>query len=312
MRIVLLGATGFVGHHLLPDLASAGHECLVLCRYMPGCRDLALVPGVELRQADIYDSEVLKEQLEGADAAINMAGILNESGRNGKGFHRVHVELTEKLLEACRATGVRRLLQLSALNAGKGDSHYLVSKGQAEDLIREATDLDSTIIQPSVIFGEDDAFFNRFASLLSLMPVLPIACPQARLQPVWVGDVVKAMTIALENPDTAGRTLIMVGPREYSLKQLVEWTASAAGLKRRVVGLSDSVSRLQGRLMDFVPGKPFSSDNYRSLQTDNTSTENSLWSFGIRPRSLESVVPGYLRNSIHQDHLSRFRKQMEL
>jgi len=311
MRIVLLGATGFVGHHLLPDLASAGHECLVLCRYMPGCRDLALVPGVELRQADIYDSEVLKEQLEGADAAINMAGILNESGRNGKGFHRVHVELTEKLLEACRATGVRRLLQLSALNAGKGDSHYLVSKGQAEDLIREATDLDSTIIQPSVIFGEDDAFFNRFASLLSLMPVLPIACPQARLQPVWVGDVVKAMTIALEDPDTAGRTLIMVGPREYSLKQLVEWTASAAGLKRRVVGLSDSVSRLQGRLMDFVPGKPFSSDNYRSLQTDNTSTENSLWSFGIRPRSLESVVPGYLRNSIHQDHLSRFRKQME-
>ena len=176
MRIVLLGATGFVGHHLLPDLASAGHECLVLCRYMPGCRDLALVPGVELRQADIYDSEVLKEQLEGADAAINMAGILNESGRNGKGFHRVHVELTEKLIEACRATGVRRLLQLSALNAGKGDSHYLVSKGQAEDLIRQATDLDSTIIQPSVIFGEDDAFFNRFATLLK-----PDAGPADRL-----------------------------------------------------------------------------------------------------------------------------------
>ena len=311
MRIVLLGATGFVGHHLLPELASAGHECLVLCRYMPGCRDLSLFPGVELRQADIYDSEVLKEQLEGADAAINMAGILNESGRNGKGFHRVHVELTEKLIEACRATGVRRLLQLSALNAGKGDSHYLVSKGQAEDLIRQATDLDSTIIQPSVIFGEDDAFFNRFASLLRTMPFLPIACPQSRLQPVWVGDVVKAMTIALEDPETMGRTLILVGPREYSLKQLVEWTAGAAGLKRRIIGLPDAASRLQGRLMDFVPGKPFSSDNYRSLQIDNTSTENSLWGFGIRPRSLESVVPGYLGNSIHQDHLSRFRKQME-
>jgi len=311
MRIVLLGATGFVGHHLLPELASAGHECLVLCRYMPGCRDLALVPGVELRQADIYDTEVLKEQLEGADAAINMVGILNESGRNGKGFHRAHVELTEKLIEACRATGVRRLLQLSALNAGKGDSHYLVSKGQAEDLIRQATDLDSTIFQPSVIFGEDDAFFNRFATLLNLMPVLPIACPQARLQPVWVGDVVKAMTMALEDPDMAGRTLIMVGPREYSLKELVEWTAITAGLKRRVVGLPDAASRLQGRIMDFVPGKPFSSDNYRSLQIANTSTENSLWSFGIRPRSLESVVPGYLGNSIHQDHLSRFRKQLE-
>ena len=310
MRIVLLGATGFVGHHLLPELASAGHQCLVLCRYMPGCRDLALVPRVELRQADVYDSGVLKEQLEGADAVINMVGILNESGRSGKGFRRVHVELTEKLIEACRETGVHRLLQLSALNAGKGDSHYLASKGQAEDLIRQATDLDSTIVQPSVIFGEGDSFFNRFASLLNLMPVMPLACPQARLQPVWVGDVVKAMTIALEDSATAGRTLIMVGPREYSLKELVEWTARTAGLKRLIVGLPDAASRLQGRLMDFVPGKPFSSDNYRSLQIDNTSTENSLWSFGIRPHSLESIVPGYLGNSIHQDHLSRFRKQV--
>ena len=311
MRIVLLGATGFVGHHLLPELASAGHQCLVLCRYMPGCRDLAVVPGVELRQADVHDSDVLKEQLEGADAVINMVGILNESGRSGKGFHRAHVELAEKLIEACRATDVHRLLQLSALNAGKGDSHYLASKGQAEELIRQATDLDSTIFQPSVIFGEGDAFFNRFASLLSFTPVLPVACPQARLQPVWVGDVVKAMRIALEDSETVGRTLILVGPREYSLKELVEWTARTAGLKRRIIGLPDAASRMQGWLMDFVPGKPFSSDNYRSLQIDNTSTENDLWSFGIRPRSLESTVPGYLGNSIHQDQLSRFRKQME-
>jgi len=310
MRIVLLGATGFVGHHLLPELASAGHQCLVLCRYLPGCRDLALVPRVELRQADIYDSGVLKEHLEGADAVINMVGILNESGRSGKGFHKVHVELTEKLIEACRITGVHRLLQLSALNAGKGDSHYLASKGQAEELIRQTAELDSTIFQPSVIFGEGDSFFNRFASLLSLMPVLPLACPQARLQPVWVDDVVKAMTIALADSATVGKTLVMVGPREYSLKELVEWTARTAGLKRRVIGLPDAVSRLQGWLMDFVPGKPFSSDNYRSLQLANTSAENSLWSFGISPHSLESIVPGYLGNSIHQDQLSRFRKQV--
>lgn len=311
MRIVLLGATGFVGHHLLPELASAGHQCLVLCRYMPGCRDLALVPGVELKQADVHDSDVLREQLEGADAVINMVGILNESGRSGKGFHKAHVELMEKLIEACRETGVHRLLQLSALNAGKGDSHYLASKGQAEELIRQATDLDSTIFQPSVIFGEGDAFFNRFASLLSFVPVLPLACPKARLQPVWVGDVVKAMTIALTDSATVGRTLVLVGPREYSLKELVEWTARTAGLKRRIVGLSDVASRLQGRVMDFVPGKPFSSDNYRSLQIDNTSAENALWGFGIRPHSLESIVPAYLGNSIHQDQLNRFRKQME-
>jgi uncharacterized protein YbjT (DUF2867 family) len=253
---------------------------------------------------------VLKEQLQGADAVINLVGILNESGRSGKGFHRAHVELTKILINACRETGVNRLLQLSALNAGKGGSHYLISKGQAEDLIRQAKDLDSTIIQPSVIFGEGDSFFNRFAGLLSLMPILPLACPQARLQPVWVGDVVKAMAIALEDPTTSGRALIVVGPRDYSLKELVEWTARTAGLKRRVVGLPDGASRIQGKLLDFVPGKPFSSDNYRSLQVDNTSTENSLWSLGIRPRSLESIVPAYLGNSIHQEHLNRFRKQV--
>jgi uncharacterized protein YbjT (DUF2867 family) len=309
MRIVLLGATGFVGHHLLPELAAAGHRCVVLCRYPPGCRDLATIPGVELRQTDVHDSNVLNEQLEGADAVINMVGILNESGRSGKGFHRVHVELTEKLIEACSAVGVRRLLQLSALNAGKGDSHYLASKGQAEDLIKQATELESTIIQPSVIFGENDSFFNRFYSLLKVMPVLPLACPQARLQPVWVGDVVKAMAMALEDSETVGKTLIMVGPNEYSLRELVEFTAKTAGLKRLIIGLPDVVSRLQGRLMDFVPGKPFSSDNYRSLQIDNTSTENSLWSFGIHPRSLESIVPATLGDSIHQGHLSRLRKQ---
>ncbi len=308
MRIVLLGATGFVGRHLLPELASAGHQCLVLCRYPPACRDMAMVPGVRLQQANVHDSTVLMKHLAGAEAVINMVGILNESGRSGKGFHKAHVELSSRLIDACRETGVRRLMQLSALNAGKGDSHYLASKGEAEELIRQASDIDSTIVQPSVIFGEDDSFFNRFCGLLKILPVLPLACPQARLQPVWVGDVVKAMRMALEDSETVGKTLVMVGPNEYSLKELVEFTARTAGLKRLIIGLPDVVSRLQGRVMDFVPGKPFSSDNYRSLQIDNTSTENSLWSFGIQPRSLESIVPGYLGESIHQSHLSRIRK----
>jgi NADH dehydrogenase len=309
MRIVLLGATGFVGHHLLPELSAAGHQCIVLCRYKPGCRELALIPNVELRQVDVHDSGVLKKQLKGADAAINMVGILNESGRSGSGFRKAHVDLAEKLIQACRENGVRRLLQLSALNAGKGDSHYLVSKGDAEELIRQAHDLDSTIFQPAVIFGEGDSFFNRFAGLLRLVPSLPLACPQARMQPVWVGDVVRAMTASLENSETAGKTLIMVGPREYSLRELVEWTARTIGLKRWILGLPNVLSRMQGWLMDFVPGKPFSTDNYRSLQTDNTSRENALWDFGIRPRALESVVPTYLCGSVHQEQLSCFRER---
>jgi len=308
MRIVLLGATGFVGHHLLPALSAAGHQCIVLSRYRIGCREIELVPGVELRQADIHNVDVLKSQLAGADAVINMVGILNESGRSGSGFRKVHVELVEKLIEACRHADVGRLMHVSALNAGKGCSHYLQSKGQAENLIRNAQDLESTIIQPSVIFGDGDSFFNRFATLLRLAPVLPLACPDARMQPVWVEDVVAAMTLALNDPGSVGETLVMVGPEEFSLKELVERTAAFAGLKRRVVGLPDMLSRMQGRLMDFVPGKPFSSDNYRSLQIDNTSVENSLWHFGIRPRAIESVVSGYLGGSFHQKSLDRCRE----
>jgi len=309
MRIVLLGATGFVGHHLLPALSGAGHHCIVLNRYRPGCRELSLIPRVELRQADVHDTELLKNQLKGADAVINLVGILNEPGRKGAGFGQAHVELVRKLIDACRFSGVRRLLQVSALNAGKGSSYYLLSKGQAEELIRKASDLDSTIIQPSVIFGDGDAFFNRFASLLKLAPVLPLACPNARMQPVWVGDVAAAMTAALDDPESIGKTLIMVGPKQYSLKELVQLAALTAGLKRRIIGLPNSLSRLQGLLMDFVPGKPFSSDNYRSLQIDNISVQNSLWRFGIRPRSIESVIGGYLGSSSHQRALNRCREQ---
>lgn len=238
-----------------------------------------------------------------------MVGILNESGRKGAGFDQAHVELVRKLIDACRFAGVRRLLQVSALNAGKGSSYYLLSKGRAEELIRKAPDLDSTIIQPSVIFGDGDAFFNRFAALLKLAPALPLACPNARMQPVWVGDVVAAMAAALDDPKFNGKTLIMVGPEQYSLRELVQLTAVTAGLKRRVIGLPDVLSRMQGLLMDFVPGKPFSSDNYRSLQIDNVSVENSLWRFGIHPRSIESVIGDYLENSCHQRQLNRCREQ---
>ena len=177
MRIVLLGATGFVGHNLLPELSAAGHSCVVLNRHALNCRELTVIPGVEVRQSDIYDEEQLKTFFEHADAVINMVGILNESGRKGKGFNKVHVELVETILKACRASGLRRLVQVSALNAGKGSSHYLASKGRAEELIRAANDLDCTIVQPSVIFGDGDSFINRFAGLLKLTPIFPLACP---------------------------------------------------------------------------------------------------------------------------------------
>jgi NADH dehydrogenase len=309
MRIVLLGATGFVGHHLLPALSAAGHQCIVLCRYRPGCRELTLIPNLELRQGDVHDPGFLESQLAGADAVINLVGILNESRGSRGSFQFVHVELVEKLIAACRRTGVKRLIHMSALNAGKGDSDYLVSKGKAEEAVRQADDLHTTLIQPSVIFGEGDAFLNRFAGLLKIAPVLPLACPQARLQPVWIGDVVTAITASLDDPESFGKSLVLVGPAEYTLISLVERIACLSGARSKVIGLPDGLSRLQARIMEWVPGKPFSRDNYRSLQTASVSEENALWRFGIEPRSLESVASGFLGGSIHQHELDRCREE---
>jgi NADH dehydrogenase len=308
MRIVLLGATGFLGHHLLPLLSAAGHDCLALTRFRPGCRDLAVLPRVTVLQQKEWSEDALAEQFDGAQAVVNMVGILNEKGRKGKGFHKVHVELVENILSACRKKGINRLVHVSALGAGEGESHYLVSKGEAEDVLRAAGDIDTTIVRPSVIFGKGDAFFNRFSALLKVLPVFFLACPQARLQPVWAGDVSAVIGHALADPSTAGETLVTVGPHEYSLQELVEFTADSAGLKRRVIGLPDWLSRLQAGIMDFIPGKPFSTDNYRSLKTPNTSEENCLWRFGIQPRSIESVVPDYLGHGKHQQRLDNCRK----
>jgi uncharacterized protein YbjT (DUF2867 family) len=308
MRIVLLGATGFLGHHLLPQLSAAGHECLALTRYRPGCKDLAVLPRVSLRQVREWDAASLGPLLVGADAAVSMVGILNESGRKGKGFRKVHVELVEQLIEACRANEVRRLVHVSAIGSGEGSSHYLVTKGEAEVLLRGAQDIDETIIRPSVIFGRGDDFFNRFAALLKMAPFLPLACPEARMQPVWAGDVAALIAHCLTDPGTIGETLDAVGPRAYSLRELVAFTAATLGLERRILGLPDGLARLQAAVMDFVPGKPFSTDNYRSLQTPNTSDHNALPDFGIRPRSIESTVPGYLVQGTHQRRLDECRR----
>ena len=270
-----------------------------------GCVDM--MPGVKLVQADVYDSEALAEQFAGADAVVSMAGILNESG--GNDFHKVHVELVEGIVEACRKSGVTRLLHLSALNAGKGSSHYLKSKGEAEALLRSVDDLNITIFQPSVIFGRGDSFFNRFAGMLRLMPVLPLACPKARLQPVFAGDVAAVMTASLDDPMCWGKSYELAGPQSFTLKELVEWTARADGKRRLVIGLPGPLSATMATLMNVVPGKPFSWDNYQSLKTDNTSDNNGFAYFHVNPRSIDLVVPDYLCGSMRQRRLQALRRQ---
>jgi NADH dehydrogenase len=308
MNIVLIGGSGFLGQYLVRELVADGHQCTVLTRCTANRREFSLEKGIRLQQSDVYSVDVLTRRFRSADAVVSMAGILNEPGFGGKGFQRAHVELVQGIAEACASAGITRVLHVSALNAGQGKSHYLRSKGQAEEILRSA-DLDLTVFQPSVIFGPGDSFFNRFADLLALSPVLPLACPNARMQPVFAGDVAAAMASALANPATHGRTYQLGGPRDYRLIELVRWMAHVLGLRRWVLPLPGFASRMQAALLDFVPGKPFSTDNFHSLQLDNVTTDNALPHFGIVPGSVESLVPDYLGVSRHQRRLGRMRQR---
>lgn len=314
MKCCVLGGTGFVGSRLVARLANAGYRVTVPTRDPQRCRHFRVLPTVRVIHADIHAPETLRTILDGADAALNLVGILNEPGRDGAGFRRAHVELTQTLIGACRTAGVRHLVQISALKAASpdtpdpGTSHYLRSKGEAEALLR-ASGLNWTILQPSVIFGPGDSFLNRFAGLLRSVPLaFPLAMPGARFAPVHVDDVVEAIIRVLDQPAAFGHTFQLYGPEVYTLRELVELVAETMGLRRRVIGLPRSISRLQAAVMDYVPGKPFSTDNYRSLLTDSVGSSDGLQQLGISPRSLRPNLADALRGSGLPGVMDSYRK----
>jgi uncharacterized protein YbjT (DUF2867 family) len=298
--VCLLGGTGFVGTHLAAALARDGWRITVPTRNPAGAARLAMVPTLRLVAADIHDPAQLAVLCEGQHAVVNLIGILNEAGRDGSGFARVHTEFTRKLVVACRRQRVNRLLQVSALHADadRGPSHYLRSKGRAERILRQESgpDLRFTIFQPSVIFGAGDDFINRFARLLRAIPLaMPLARPGTRFAPVWVGDVVTALLCALADDATAGESYQLCGPEIFTLREIVCLVRDQLRLKRAVIGLPDFVSRLQAAVCDFVPGKPFSTDNYRSLLVDSVCSVNGLARLGIQPQPLTAILPRYLQ-----------------
>ena len=299
MRILILGGTGFVGRALCARLVAAGHEVLVPTTHQHRHRDLTVLPTLALAEGGVHDLEFLRRCCENKDAVINLVGILNEKGRNGHGFARAHVELPEKLVAACRAARVRRLLHMSALNASlNAPSHYLRTKAMGEDTVhRAAADgLHVTSFRPSVIFGPRDSFVNRFAGLLKLAPgVFPLACPDAKFQPVYVEDVVSAFVYALRDTGTHGQRYDLCGPKVYTLREIVSYIASVMGKRIHIVGLNQTLSHMQAAIMEFAPGKPFSLDNFRSLQVDSVCSGKAFPEvFGITPTPMEQIVPAYI------------------
>lgn len=308
LRLVMLGGTGFVGRHLVPRLAADGHDITILSRNRENHRELGVLPRVRIVSADVHDGRVLEARLRGADAAINLVGILNEPRDNGEGFRRVHVELTAALLGACRDAGVPRLLQMSALGAGDGASYYLKSRGEADRLVQDAK-LAATIFRPSVLFGAGDGLFTRFAKLLAVAPVLPLARPNAMFSPAYVGDVAEAFARALAHRATIGRTYELCGPDTLSLLELVRWTAKLTRRRRLIVPLPDFLGRLQAWVGEWVPGKPFTRDNFRSLLRDATGSTDGFAALGIVATPMRAIVPAELGGDDPQLAFDRYRAE---
>jgi NADH dehydrogenase len=297
-RICLLGGSGFVGRRVAAQFVAAGHDVTVLTRHRDRHRDLLVLPTATVVEGDVHNAVFLRRQFDHHDAVVNLVGILNERGFSGRGFVRVHAELPEKVVEACRVARVPRLLHMSALHARlNGPSHYLRTKAMGEDTVHRAHNADFAVtsFRPSVLFGPGDSFLNRFAELLRVVPgVLPLACPKARFQPVFVDDVAQALVRALDNHQTFNQHYDLCGPRVYTLRQIVEYTASLIGKSVKVLGLGQFASYAQALVMELVPGKPFSLDNYHSLQVDSVCQRGFPEIFGITPTALESVAPLYL------------------
>jgi uncharacterized protein YbjT (DUF2867 family) len=292
-NIVILGATGFVGRALVRRLQQDGHDITMLSRNLNAHLLRLLPPSVKQINADVYDLEKLHHAIQGADVVINLVGILNEKGDNGRGFHRAHVELTQILIQACKNAGVNRLLHMSSLNAGRGESYYLKSRGEAEQAVKQSG-LAWTIFEPSVIFGIGDGLFTRFGQLLKLAPVMPLARAGTKFAPVYIGDVVQAFRQALSDKKTIGEVYELYGGEVFTLKEIVRMSAQQLGLKTLIVPLPDILGRMQAMAFDFVPGKPFSSDNFRSLMTDSVGGVDGLYRLNIKPTRVQEILPDIL------------------
>ena len=309
-RIVVLGGSGFVGGHLCARLAAAGHELVVPTRSRERSRRLILLPTIDVVETDIHEPAKLDAVVRGADAVVNLVGILNPWGRYS--FERVHVELARNVVAACRAGGVPRLMHMSALNAASdGPSDYLKSKAEAEAIVA-ASPLAWTVFRPSVIFGPDDHLLTLFARLAHALPVLALPAADAKFQPVWVGDVVTAFERSLALVDTAGQRYDLCGPTVYTLQELVRFCAETSGAVRPIVPLRGALATLQAFVLEHLPGRLMSRDDLKSMSRDSVCGCPFPPIFGIEPASLEALAPAWLAPEAQRDRYDAIRVRASL
>jgi NADH dehydrogenase len=306
-KVAVLGGAGFVGSCLVAKLDEAGYQVKVLTRQRERAKHLILLPNVQVVECYLPNTHALKDELKGCDAVINLVGILHEDGNST--FEAMHHQLPRRVAQICEELGIERLLHMSALQANiHAPSKYLKSKATGEAAINEfSKKLEITIFKPSVIFGRGDSFINLFANLVKFLPVIFLAKPNAKFQPIWVEDVAQCFVNALENTATYGRTYELGGPSVYTLRELVEKVMFILGKQRPIVGLNHTLSMAQAFMLELMPIKLMSRDNIRSMQVDSICSAPIAPELGVVPTSLDVVAPEYLLNTTPRSAYDAFR-----
>ena len=287
-----------MGRHVCEKLQRQGWRITVPTRRALNAAAVQHLPGLTVLESDVHDPATLERLLPGHDAVVNLVAILHG---DEAAFERTHVTLPATLARACTATGVRRVVHVSALGVSlDGPSLYQRSKARGEEVLR-AAGLALTVLRPSVIFGAGDRFLNLFAQLQSVFPVVPLAAAGARFQPVWVEDVASAVLACLKDSDlpqsSIGQTFECTGPEVLTLAELVHLAGRHGSRERPVAPLPMALGRLQARLMELTPGEPLMSrDNLDAMRVDNVASGQwpGLSSLGIVPASVHAVAPTYL------------------
>ena len=308
-NIILLGGSGFVGQHLAIELAQRGYKVTLPCRRPHHLNHLKVLSNISIIQTNIMDQAELTAACKGHDVVFNLVGILNESKKSS--FRKIHIDFINSIVQASQANSITRLLHVSALGANQasGSSLYLRSKGEGENLLHTfgQNKLRVTSFQPSVIFGSDDSFINRFSTILKLcVGFFPLACPYSRFSPVYIGDAVAVMADKIDDTNSFSKRYPLCGPETLTLKQIVELINKSLHKNCKIIGLPDSIAKFQAVILQNLPGKIFSMDNYRSLQTPSTCKSD------IAPckTSLTSYLEGLSQLYSRRAGYDEYRKQL--
>lgn len=313
-RITVLGGSGFVGRDLAARLANQGHHVTIITRYRERCRRLLVLPQIRIIEGNVHHAPFLNRSLSRADVVVNLISSLNEFRGQGRSFKALHINLMESLVSACNNNEVKKLVFVSALKADSENapSEYLRTKGQAEDILKRnsGNTLKWSILQPSVVFGAEDTFINRFVGLLKIpLPVFALPRAHARFAPVYVKDVVSAIDACVSRSNTNNLTFQLCGPQVFSLREILGKINEQTQINRRIVAMPDVLARMQASIMDFLPGKPFSSDNYKSLTVHSICESDGFARLGINPQAMDAIIPHYIGKKVKTARLGLMRSK---